>query len=80
MSGSYHSIVRLISQALSAQKKPGLKTRVIDDCAAPALDLLNDDYQTVRFTGHTKEGSPYQGTPNIKVDANWDRLTKGNSL
>ncbi|MCJ1465022.1 hypothetical protein MMC07_003637 [Pseudocyphellaria aurata] len=43
---------------------------------SPVLDLLSDDYQTVTFVGHSKEGSPYQGPPNARVDAAWDRLTK----
>lgn len=47
---------------------------------APALELLNDDYKTMRFIGHTEEGSPYQGPPNAQVDAQWERLTKGYSL
>lgn len=51
-----------------------------NDGVAPALELLNDDYKTMRFIGHTKEGSPYQGPPNTQVDAQWKRLTTGNSL
>lgn len=47
---------------------------------APALELLNDDYKTMKFIGHTEEGSPYQGPPNAQVDAHWKRLTKGYSL
>lgn len=51
-----------------------------NDDVAPALKLLNDDYKTMKFIGHTEEGSPYQGPPNAQVDAQWERLTKGYSL
>lgn len=57
-----------------------VKGYMSNDGVAPALELLNDDYKTMRFIGHTKEGSPYQGPPNTKVDAQWKRLTTGYSL
>lgn len=53
------------------------RCREVEHSLAPVLDLLSDDYQTLKFIGHTKEGSPYQGPPNSKVDAVWDRLTTG---
>lgn len=61
------------------QIKQRRSARMADRCAAPALDLLSDEYQTVKFTGHTKEGSPYQGPPNAEIDTRWDRLTTGRS-
>lgn len=57
-----------------------VKGYMSNDGVAPALELLNDDYKTMRFIGHTEEGSPYQGPPNAQVDAQWKRLTKGYSL
>lgn len=56
------------------------KDYMSNDDVAPALKLLNDDYKTMIFIGHTEEGSPYQGPPNAQVDAQWKRLTKGYSL
>ena len=57
-----------------------VKGHLSNDGVAPALDLLNDNYKTVKFIGHTEEGSPYQGPPNAQVDAKWKHLTKGYSL
>lgn len=57
-----------------------VKDYISNDGVAPALELLNDDYKTMRFIGHTEEGSPYQGPPNAQVDAQWKRLTKGYCL
>lgn len=69
----------LQSKILLTKNLP-VKGHLSDDGVAPALDLLNDDYKTVKFIGHSEEGSPYQGPPNAQVDAKWDRLTKGHSL
>lgn len=57
-----------------------VKGYMSNDGLAPALELLNDEYKTIRFIGHTEEGSLYQGPPNAQVDAHWKRLTKGYSL
>ena len=68
------SPIKILSKNLT------VKGHLSDGGVAPALDLLNDDYKTVKFIGHSDEGSPYQGPPNAQVDAKWKRLTKGHSL
>lgn len=69
-----------LSNQNSLNKNLTVKGHLSDGDVAPALDLLNDDYKTVKFIGHSEEGSPYQGPPNAQVDAKWKRLTKGYSL
>ncbi|KAI9881204.1 MAG: hypothetical protein M1830_007182 [Pleopsidium flavum] len=39
----------------------------------PGLDILDDNYQTVQFSGHRTK---YRGPPNEEVDAAWAQLTK----
>lgn len=41
---------------------------------APLLDILNDDYQVLKFNGTFREFSPYKGPPSSSVDAAWENL------
>lgn len=39
------------------------------------MNILTDNYETVRFTGHRTK---YRGPPNPEVDDALEQLTKGN--
>ena len=45
--------------------------------AAPALEVVKDDYEVVRFISSYKSQSPYKGPPSPDVDAAWDRIIEG---
>ena len=45
--------------------------------AAPALEVVKDDYEIVRFISSYKSQSPYKGPPSPDVDAAWDRIIEG---
>ncbi|KFZ02434.1 hypothetical protein V500_00208 [Pseudogymnoascus sp. VKM F-4518 (FW-2643)] len=43
---------------------------------SPALGIVNEEYNLLRYSGTFKNGSPYKGPPSPSVDAAWDNITE----
>ena len=44
---------------------------------APALAIVDDEYEIWRFNGTFRNGSPYKGPPSASVDAAWNHISDG---
>ena len=49
----------------------------VSNSTAPALAIIDDEYEVWRFNGTFRNGSPYKGPPSASVDAAWNHISDG---
>ena len=49
----------------------------VSNSTAPALAIIDDEYEVWHFNGTFRNGSPYKGPPSASVDAAWNHISNG---